>query len=363
MGRAKGHEHVTMMKKPLHWLIYAGIWALMGLYYTTWDMVSYHMPFTWALPLNLCQNGVWALEGLLIIRLAERFPIASFSRRSLPAWIINLGGGFLLALAGLGIAWLISLAFQNAGERAMVLDHPGRNLLRFMFTYLHSTLILMWAVLGAFHGLLLYKGMKLRELEKAQLEASLTLARNQALLAQIQPHFLFNALNSISSLIHSDPDGADRMLVRLGDLLRLNLEGGAGQELTLEKEMALVDAYLAIEKVRFQDRLTVEVDIPPELARALVPKFILHPLVENALKHGLAPLARPGKVRVAASRDGASLKLEVQDDGAGFESAREGIGLGNVRERLGMLYHGEQGLDLFSAPDKGTRIIVRIPLH
>jgi signal transduction histidine kinase len=352
-----------MFKKAEHWFMYGGIWVLMGLYYTTWDMASYHMPFLSVLPLNLMQNAVWGLEGLLIIRIAERFPIRTFSIKDLPAWIINLGAGFVLAVLGLVIAWLLSIGYAEPAERVKILASPGQHLLRFTFMYLHSTLILMWAVLGAFHGLLLYRGMKATELEAAQLEASLTLARNQMLLAQFQPHFLFNALNSISALIHTDPPAADRMVARLGDLLRLNLDAEATQELPLEKEMALVDAFLAIEKVRFQDRLTVEVDIPPELARSLVPKFLLQPLVENALKHGLAPRSRPGKVLIRARREADWLDLEVQDNGAGFEATREGIGLHNTRARLLMLYHDNHRLEIFSVPDKGTRVVVRIPLH
>jgi sensor histidine kinase YesM len=335
----------------------------MGLYYTLWDMVSYHMPFLGLLPMNLCQNAVWAVEGLVILRIARRHPIQSFSRRSLPAWGINLGAGFLLAVLGLLVAWLIAQGFHGAEFQAMPVGKLLHGLLRFMVTYLHSTVILMWAVLGAFHGFLLYQGLREREVDQARLETSLALARNQTLLAQFQPHFLFNALNSISSLIHSDPAGADRMVARLGDLLRLNLEAESTQELPLDKELALVDAYLAIEKIRFQDRLEVIVTIPPELAKALVPKFILQPLVENALKHGLAPRAERGRITIQAARAEGDLVLEVHDNGRGFNEAREGIGLGNTRARLALLYRDLGRLDIFSLPNKGTRIIVRIPLH
>ncbi len=335
----------------------------MALYYTSWDVLAYHGRVLDALPLNFCQNMVWALEGLLIIKIAERFPIHSFSLSSLPAWIINLGSGILMALLGLTIAWLLALAFQGPAFRHKIQGHLLSSFTMFMSSYLHSTLLLMWAILGAFHGVLLYQGMKSRELEKAQLESSLTMARNQMLLAQFQPHFLFNALNSISSLIHSDPMAADRMVARLGDLLRLNLDSESTQEIPLEKEMALVDAFLAIEKVRFQDRLEVEVDIPGDLAKAHVPKFILQPLVENSVKHGISTRARVGKILIRACREDHWLVLEVQDNGAGFEGTREGVGLRNTRARLQMLYHENQQLDIFSVPDKGTRIIVRIPLR
>lgn len=352
-----------MLKKPLHWLLYIGIWVLMGLYYTSWDMAVYRAAFLNVLPMNLCQNAVWGLEGLLIIRLAERFPIESFSRRSLPAWILNLGAGFVLALLGLGAAWLIALGFQVLENPAMAAKASFKGFTRFLFMYLHSTLILMWAVLGAFHGFLLFKGMKTREMEKAQLETSLALARNQTLLAQFQPHFLFNALNSISSLIHSDPERADRMVARLGDLLRINLDTQSSQEVPLATEMELVEAFLAIEKIRFQDRLEVILAIPPELARRPVPKFILQPLVENALKHGIAPRSGLGQVTIRATVDGDRLILEVQDNGGGFIGTREGIGLRNTRARLQMLYRDQAQLEIFSLPDKGTRVLVRIPLQ
>lgn len=352
-----------MVKKPWFWITYAAAWGLMSLYYAAWDAVGYRMAFLSVLPMNLCQNAVWALEGLLLLRIAARFPITSFDRRSLPAWIINLGSGFALAVLGLTAAWFISLAFAEPKGRSMVLAAPWRSVLGFAFNYLHSTILLMLAVLGGWHGFQLYRDLKRRELEKAQLESGLAQARNQNLLAQLQPHFLFNALNSISSLIHADPEAADRMVAKLGDLLRLSLETGSGQEVRLERELALAESYLAIERVRFGDRLEVALEVPAALAQARVPQFVLQPLVENAIRHGIAPRSRPGRITIRASREGETLVLEVRDDGAGFDGLREGLGLRNTRERLRMLYHEDQSFDIFTVPDKGTAVVLRIPLR
>ncbi|BDU77839.1 sensor histidine kinase [Mesoterricola sediminis] len=352
-----------MWTKRAHWLLYGAAWGLMGLYYATWDAVAYNLAFLGVLPMNLCQNAIWGLEGLLLMAVARRFPITAFDRRSLPAWIINLGASLLLTCVGLASAWLLSVAFMEPSSRAWIFRNLGSSLRKFTLMYFHSTLLLMWAVQGAYHGFRLYREMRRQELEKAQLESRLAEARNQNLVAQFQPHFLFNALNSISSLVHADPEAADRMIARLGDLLRISLETGPGQEVSLERELALVDSYLAIEKVRFQDRLEVQVEVPAALARARVPRFVLQPLVENAIRHGIAPRARSGRINIRAAAAGDQLALEVRDDGAGFDGTREGIGLRNTRERLRMLYHDQQSFEIFSLPDKGTVIILRIPLR
>jgi len=352
-----------MFSRTRHWFFYAGIWVLSSIYFTTWDVVFFHQAFLKVLPLNLLQHSVWALEGLLILRLAQRFPIETLSPKAWRAWGLNLGAGVFFTILGLGVAWLLALFFQRSEARLM--SAPGwfwKSLGTFFSMYFQPVLLIMWAVLGAYHVFLISQRFRIRELQAVQLERSLVQARLQALQSQLQPHFLFNTLHSISALIHLDPESADRMVTRLADLLRLTLDTSVEQRIPLRKEISVTEVYLAIERVRFQDRLEVRFEIPPELAEVQVPSFILQPIVENAIKHGISGLARGGHLLIRASREGEWLALEVQDDGAGFNSEREGIGLSNTRSRLALMYKDRQKLEIFTAMDKGTRVIIRIPI-
>ena len=199
---------------------------------------------------------------------------------------------------------------------------------------------------------------------RATLQAELASARLQTLRLQLNPHFLFNALNSIASLVHSDPAKADTAIAALSSFLRASLAVTRGEETTLEDELRLVDAYLEIESFRFE-WLTVDLDVPDALRSARVPAFVLQLLVENAIRHGLAPRRTPGSVHIAARLDGDRLELGVSDDGVGF-GARPGdpslgIGLQNVRARLAQL-HGSDGiLTIEPSTPHGTVATVRIP--
>jgi two-component system LytT family sensor kinase len=204
-----------------------------------------------------------------------------------------------------------------------------------------------------------------RTLGEAQLSAALARARLDALRMQLEPHFLFNALNSAASLLRRDPDGAERMLARLGDFLRLTLDDGMPQKVALRRELELLERYLDIERVRFRDRLSVSIDVPPALLAASVPCLVLQPLVENAIRHGLAARAGPGRVAVRASRQGSGLRLEVEDDGPGLpvegHLPRTGVGLSNMQERLGHLYGGRAGLRIEGHAGKGLHVTIDLP--
>jgi signal transduction histidine kinase len=204
-----------------------------------------------------------------------------------------------------------------------------------------------------------------RAVNAAQLEAALALARLQALRMQLEPHFLFNALNSISSLIRRDPDAAERMLARLGDFLRLTLDDSMPQEVELRQELEFLERYLDIERVRFRDRLSVEIDVPAELLGARVPYLVLQPLVENAIRHGIAERAGPGHVVVRAARREGQLRLEVEDDGPGLPSdvdpPRFGVGLSNIRARLEQLYGSNGRLTVEGGNGHGLRVAITLP--
>ena len=265
-------------------------------------------------------------------------------------------------MLGLWVIWLISIVFADPTIKAKVLEHPFHSYYRFFSMYFHVNLLLMWVVLGAFHGVRIFEKYRQRELEAAQLESRLSQAQNQALRMQLQPHFLFNTLNSISALIHSDGEAADRMLSKLADLLRMTLDSGSSQEITLRQEMACTDAYLGIEGIRFQDRLKVIKNVPSECLEARVPAFLLQPLVENAIKHGVADMAEPSTIEIRVSHEADWLIMEIIDDGRGMEGANKGgIGTQNTSARLQLMYKECHAFSLHSVPGQGTRAIIRIP--
>jgi two-component system LytT family sensor kinase len=224
-----------------------------------------------------------------------------------------------------------------------------------------------WAVIGIIHAFEFNRRYRERELAAADLRTRLSEAQLEALRSQIHPHFLFNTLHSISTLMHRDVDAADSMLTRLSDLLRLTLKHRGENEITLREELSLAEHYLAIMSVRFGDRLTVNRSIDPEALIAMVPQFILQPLLENALNHGVAVIAGPANVDITANRQGESLSIAVTDNGLGITPAarpeRQGIGLSNTRLRLEQLYGQDQSLVLEQLPDRGTRISIELPWH
>ena len=200
--------------------------------------------------------------------------------------------------------------------------------------------------------------------EAAELHAQLADARLNALRTQLNPHFLFNTLNAISTLVEEDPRGVRRMIARLGDLLRHTLDEGDEQEIPLARELEMLRQYLDIMEVRFQGNLDVSIEPEPSLDDALVPNLVLQPLVENAFRHGLAPMQTVGRVVVRVVRDDGDLVLTVRDNGRGpAKEVREGVGLTNTRARLTQLYGARQRLALTAAEGGGALVEVRFPYH
>jgi signal transduction histidine kinase len=222
-----------------------------------------------------------------------------------------------------------------------------------------------WAIVAISYAIEYHRRYRDREVSAAQLESRLVQAQLRVLQSQLQPHFLFNTLHSISVLIREgENDAADVMLTRLSDLLRLSLDAGTRQEQPLSKELEFVAGYVAIQQVRFQDRLTVTTDIDPAALDALVPALVLQPLVENAIQHGIAPLANGGRVEIVARREGAVVHISVRDDGAGMPATPRstgGVGLSNTRERLARLYDGTHQFSVVNAEHGGVVAELRVP--
>lgn len=235
-----------------------------------------------------------------------------------------------------------------------------------ILTFTPTNVMFYWGVVVIEHALDYYQKLQERELRASQLEAQLAQSQLQVLKMQLHPHFLFNTLNAISALIRESPDEADEMVSRLGDLLRMTLETAGLQEVSFKKELEFLKHYVDIEQTRFQDRLKVEMAIEPETLDGLVPSMILQPLVENSVRHGVAPRPEGGCIKIKAWRDNALLRLEVEDDGPGLSSdtpLKERVGLTNTRARIRNLYGDEHGLKLRNAAGGGLVVSLSIPFR
>jgi two-component system, LytTR family, sensor kinase len=345
-----------------------GAWTALALFFTGQLYYTYLLsekPTTWryAASQQFIYPYIWAAGTLLVLWLANRFPVEGRT------WWRN---ALLHLLTATLFVILISGTFQIV-YHFLYVNSPEKPY--------HFSATLQWIVFNSsenygIYGLILllnqvfryYRRYREGELRASQLETQLTQAQLQALKMQLHPHFLFNTLHSISALLHRDPDTADRMIARLGDFLRLTLDNSGAQEVSLEKELEFLKCYLDIERVRFQDRLTTSLDVEPRALDAQVPNLILQPIVENALRHGLAQRSAPGHLEISAKRDNGSLRIEVKDNGPGLAAVkgqagivREGLGLSNTRARLEQLYGGAHRFSIENAPGGGMVVTLEIP--
>jgi hypothetical protein len=303
----------------------------------------------------------WGAWTLLIAAVQERVP---FERGN--AWRaigVHLLLSPLVVMAQILVIWHIAVEFGMNEPRGL-----ESRLFIGLRQYGDLLMVVYWAVVGTLAGLRWRDRWLEETVQAARLREDLAQANLQALRAQLNPHFLFNALNAVVTLIGRDQALARDTVVRLADLLRATLSAGDAQETTLAQELELTARYLEIEELRFADRLTVQWRIEPDLNSWRVPAFALQPLVENALKHGLARRRAPGIVEISARRDGDVLELIVRDDGADADAspvtrrdAGAGIALTNLRARLARLYGAEASLALRTRPEGGMDAVVRIP--
>ncbi len=306
-------------------------------------------------------SATWLVLTPFILMLVERFPLV----RARLSWSLPI---HLVASVVIGATnrVLLLLAMPLAAGVWPVRYDPQR-MMRDVVLRLDLQALLYWAVVAVYEGLSWYMKVQESQRRQAELEARLTGARLEALRMQLQPHFLFNTLHTISSMIHTDPNGADLMVVRLSEFLRMSLENSASQEAPLEEELEFIERYLEIERIRFHDRLKVLYDIPSDTLDATVPRLILQPLVENAIKHGVSKVSGPGSVRITARAGEGKLTLAVRDNGPGFENGSPSqcnrIGLRNTRERLERLYGREQQLVLRNLDKGGVEATVTIPFR
>jgi two-component sensor histidine kinase len=321
------------------------------------------MPLVTALRPGLLEAILWSLTTLVIFWLARRFPLEQ--GRMLRGIAVHLVAAVVIALARTSVMVMLSWYVPWIRPRTFSMWFWQTSSQNFLFYAL---------LLGIGHLLLYYRRYREREQAAEQLARTLTEARLQALKMQLQPHFLFNTLNAISALIPADAKPARRMLARLGDLLRSTLEHEEAQEVTLREELAFLEPYLEIEQARLGERLTVVMKIVPETLDARVPHLILQPLVENAVRHGIAARIEPGTVEISATRgpDDRFLQLEIRDDGRGpdrdndrdnEDRPRRGVGLTNIRSRLEQLYGSEHRFKLENQAAGGVLVRISVPFR
>ena len=298
----------------------------------------------------------------LILLLGRRFPFEKGGWKvSLPAHLVV---SFVVALAQQAVDayFLPKLGYL----RSYQLDSFWETYKIFLLVNLHFGVAIYWAVLSIYQAVRYYRKYRERELATSKLEARLAQSRLQVLKMQLHPHFLFNTLNAISELIYKDRESAERMIGDLSDLLRLSFENLEVQEISLKQELEFLRKYLEIEQMRFHDRLVVEMEISPDTLDASVPNMILQPLVENAIKHGIAPRSTGGKIEIGAVRNNGSLELSVSDNGIGVPfndvaNVSDGVGLSNTRRRLKHLYGDRHKFELSAAALSGLKVNLRIP--
>jgi len=349
----------VLKRRWIQWLLGFGFWTLIGLSFAFQFYISSAkagLEVTWkqAVSYALGDWYVFAVLSIPVIWLARRFDFEAGNRRRSLAVHVPASLSFSLAymvLRALVGRWQSEASFTEAFQPLLVKTW-------------HFNLLIYWVIVAVSFAFNYYRKYRERELRAVELEKQLAQARLQALQMQLNPHFLFNTLHSVSSLMHQDTEAADRMIVRLSDLLRAALESSDTQEVTLRQELGLLERYLEIEQIRFGSRLTVKLDIAPDTLDARVPNLILQPLVENAIRHGIEPHAKPGRIGLRALRAAGRLTLEVCDNGGGLRKdgpAKEGVGLSNTRARLRSLYGEAHDFELCDAPGSGLLVRLTLP--
>ena len=367
-------DNSTAQKRAPKWrgaLLYFVAWTVIALIFAT---VSYAASlsegnrgfgFVTAVQFNLVLFYWWAVLSILIFWFSRRFPIEMRPLKT-SNLLLHIPAVILLA-AGHQIIHLTTLWIVLPRLRILFPTLAACFRAYFGFGFYIDLIIATLIVIGG-HALLYYQRFRASQLEEASLRAQLAQAQLRALKMQLHPHFLFNTLHSISSLVLEDPPKANSMIARLGDFLRLTLDHSDQQLVTLKEETEFVRCYLEIEQVRFGDRLTVEFKIDPATLGAEVPHLILQPVVENAIQHAIAPHAAPGRIEIAATRRDESLRLEVKDTGPGLRRTENnieghGVGLSNVRARLERLFGSNFSLEMSNGSPQGLTVTIEIPFR
>ncbi len=346
-----------------------GAWTVLASFLTSQMYFAYSrrdLPIRWEriFCVELIYAYIWAALTPFILWLARRFPIERWK------WVRSL----LLHLATSLFIGFATRVLHDLMLFFLVADAGSKfsitKLLMNVYFLLDYGVMLYWLILLISYSFNYQRRYREGEVRATRLEAQLAQAQLQALKMQLHPHFLFNTLHSISALVHKNADAADKMIARLGDFLRLTLENSGAQEVSLKEELEILKCYLEIERIRFEDRLTVQMEIEPQTLDARLPNLILQPIVENAIRHGISTRTSSGRIGIEARRLNGTLQVQVTDNGPGLSSdsnsgsiVRAGVGLANTQARLKQLYGNEHRLDLANATTGGLTVILEIPFR
>ena len=355
-----------LQKWPVRLGLIWSVWTVVAFFFATQVyMLYYHeekpVPFRRALFIEGVGCFLWALSTPLVLWLARRFRIERNNwRRRVPFHFV-LGLGLICTL--MTVDYVVYM-FGTGRPSNLTLLHISQ----FLIYNVDRWLLTYWVIVLSSHAFNYYRSFREGELNAAQLRTQLVQSQLEALKMQLHPHFLFNTLHSISALLNKDVDGARTMITRLGDFLRLTLENAGTQEVSLQQEIEFLNGYLEIERIRFQDRLTTNVDIDPAVLDVRVPNLILQPIVENAMRHAVATHAQAGRIEITAFGRNGCLRIQVKDNGPGLASDQtlanqigKGVGLSNTKARLERLYGSEHLLELVNDPNGGLVVTLEIP--
>ncbi len=345
------------------WTLWITLWTLPGLaalgfYYLNQVVSAQDISWKFALVSTLPWWYTWALLAPIVLWVARRFPIT--------------GSNAIKIIPGVHLPLLLALLLVHSAVSLMLFrvtgihDTMNTDLLKVHFTSrMHLNAVAYFTIVGFYFGFDYYKKFQAQGREAAQLELQLAQANLRALKMQLNPHFLFNTLNSVSALVRKNENStAVRMLGRLGQFLRMALESKGVPEITLSQELDFLERYLEIEQIRFGERLKVKMNIDADTQDLFVPNFLLQPIVENAIHHGIAPQSESGTIEIRASIAGEMLKIQIIDDGPGLADStltKRGVGLSNTAERLERLYGRNQKLGFFNGPNGGLVVEISIP--
>ncbi|MBI4747037.1 MAG: histidine kinase [Acidobacteria bacterium] len=339
------------------WTIVATFFSLQGaaFYWRRGETIAFSEIF---LPeFTFCLVGAIATPGLIWVSSRLRIERQILISRLLAHLVFSIG---------FAVVWMTIPRLVN--QTVLSVPFNVQSLINSVIWGLDRGVMVYWVIILLHHSYVYQRQYFESQLQTSRLETQLVNAQLQSLKMQLQPHFLFNTLNSISTLVLVNPKAAHKMVAQLGDFLRLTLENSSSQEVSFQRELEFLKCYLAIEQTRFQDRLSVIFDIDPSIQDALVPNLLLQPIVENAIKHGIAPRATPGTISIRATQESGRLHIEINDDGPGLSRAPQsnrkskGIGLHNTRDRLEQLYGNQYRLELIDIPQGGLSVIVEFPL-
>ncbi|MCI0417043.1 histidine kinase, partial [bacterium] len=365
-ARQKTEEPQEPPSNPIRrWGIIIGTWTALAIYFSLMKASHYIMnrePIPWAeLLLNATTWYLWALLTPFIIGVTRKYPL----RRG-----VLLRNGIVLLLANAAVWFYTGFGFALITWLASLAEKNFFNVVKMIFTgYPFSVdFLVYWTAVALISASRYRRHYVFGQSRASKLNAQLARAQLQALKMQLHPHFLFNTLNSLSELMQEDIRAAEKMLAHLEHFLRLTVNNSEAQEVPFEQELEFLKCYLAIENVRFQDRLTIHMDIEPQVLSVAVPNLLLQPIVENAIRHGIAPRSTPGKIEIQAKRINGILHVRVQDNGPGLTDdqrktapLKKGLGLSNTRERLQQLYGKGHRFELKNAPEGGLVVTVEIP--